>query len=186
MSCSRVQAELLGHFAFGGELGPRSLPHLEHLESCADCRREVGIDRALVMQLRGALRDRVEGGAPSEASWGLVRQRTVDRPSQPWTGRVQQWRSILSTATAAGVLVFAATTASRTAFSPGTQSPAFIASVASRAVPPVEETSRWPDRQVNRYDPALPVPPLPGWPMETGVVDQAANADEPPIPGRMR
>jgi anti-sigma factor RsiW len=185
MSCSRARRELLELFALGEELGPRSGPHLAHLESCADCRREMGIDRALVENLRRALRARVEGRAPSEGSWGLVRRRTVDRPMRPWTVRVVHWGGIASAA-AAGIMMFAVATAPGTTLFPGTESP-FVASAARRAVPPVEEARGWPPEHSSTYPAPQTYPPLPGWPMQTQISDEAATRDgEPPIPGRMR
>jgi hypothetical protein len=185
MSCSQVRRELLEHFALREELGPRSWPHLAHLESCAECRREVGIDRELVKQLRRALRERVEDSAPSEASWRLVRHRTLDRPVQPWMVRVLHWGGILSAA-AAAVMMFAVATAPGTAVFPGTQSP-FLASAARRAVPPVEEARAWPPVGEITYHRPQADPPLPGWPMETQLADAVAlNFGEPPVTGHMR
>jgi len=186
MSCSQVRRELLEHFAFREELGPRSWPHLAHLESCADCREEVGIDRELVKHLRRALQERVEGSAPSEASWGLVRRRTVERPVKPWTVRVPQWGGILSAA-AAGIMVFAVATASETRLLPTTQSPAFVASLARRAVAPLDEAGGWALAHSTTYRAPQAIPPLPGWPMETQLADEVVTRfGEPPITGRMR
>lgn len=77
MSCRKASRELLERFRFGEELGPSLEPHLAHLQSCAACRTEVGLDRALVVQLRNALRARVAGAAPSPNSWELVRERAL-------------------------------------------------------------------------------------------------------------
>jgi anti-sigma factor RsiW len=151
-----------------------------------DCRREVGIDRELVENLRRALRERVEGSAPSEASWGLVRRRTVDRPVRPWTVRVLRWGGMASAA-AAGIMMFAVATTSPTRLLPGAQSPVFVASLARRAVPPVEEAIGWPPANSNTYPAAQADPPLPGWPMDTQTADEGATSNgDPPIPGRMR
>lgn len=183
MSCSQARRELLESFALGEELGPRSEPHLSHLESCAPCRREMGIDRELVENLRRALRQRVEGAAPPEASWGLVRRRTVDRPVRPWTVRVVHWRGMVSAA-AAGIMMFAVATAPETTLLPVTQSP-FVASAARRVVP-VEEARAWPPEPSSTYLAPQKYPP-PGWPMQTHFPDEAATRDgEPPIPGLMR
>jgi anti-sigma factor RsiW len=185
MTCSQVRRELLEHFAFREELGPSSGPHLAHLESCADCRREVGMDRALVRQLRRALRERVEGSSPSVASWELVRRRTVDRPVRPWTVRVLQWRGVVSAA-AAGIMVFAVATAPQTRVLPGAQSPVFVAPSARRGVPPVDEGSVWSLALANTYWAPRADAPLPGWPMATQMADEVAtNFSEPPT-GRMR
>lgn len=182
MSCSQVRRELLEHFAFREELGPRSWPHLAHLESCADCRQEVGIDRELVKHLRRALRERVEGSASSEASWELVRRRTVDRP-KPWTVRTLRWGGMASAA-AAGIMMFAVATAPETRLLPGPQSPVSVASSATRVVPPVEE---WPPADAITYWAPQADAPLPGWPMATQMADEVAlSFGEPPITGRMR
>ncbi len=184
MSCSRARRELLECFALGEELGPRSGPHLAHLESCAECRRELGVDRELVENLRRALRQRVGNGASSEASWGAVRRRTVDRPLRPWTVGVVHWRSMVSAAAAAGMMVFAVATAPQTTLLPVTQSP-FVASAARRVVPPLED-ARPPDFPSSTYL-APPRYPPPGWPMQTQFPDDAGSREgEPPIPGLMQ
>jgi anti-sigma factor RsiW len=186
MSCSQVRRELLEHFALSGELGPRSGPHLAHIESCAECRQEVGIDRELVKQLRRALRDRVEGGAPSEASWELVRRRTVDRPVRPWSVRALHWGGMASAA-AAGIMMFAVATAPETRLLPGTQSPVFVASAARRAVPPVEEGTGWLPASSNPYRAPQADGPLPGWPMAMQMEDELPTGfGDPPITGHMR
>jgi anti-sigma factor RsiW len=88
MTCRKARRELLERFRFGEELDARSAPHLEHLQTCPDCREEVGLDRALVGQLRRALQARVEGYDPSPSSWQLVRERALAAESGPslWTG----------------------------------------------------------------------------------------------------
>ena len=185
MSCKRAQRELLEHFALGEELGSRSAPHLAHLQSCADCRREVGIDRELVENLRRALRARVDGSAPSEASWELVRRRTIDRPARSWTARVVQWGGMVSVAAAAGTMMFAVATAPESRF-PGTQSP-FVASAAKRAVPPVDEASGLSGADASMYIAPRTEPPLPGWPVRPRLSDHAASRDgDPPVTGHMR
>jgi anti-sigma factor RsiW len=93
MSCRKVSRELLERFRFGEELDARSAPHLEHLQTCLACREEVGIDRALVTQLRRALQARVEGYAPSPTSWQLVRDRALAADERglawsTWFGRL--------------------------------------------------------------------------------------------------
>jgi len=183
VTCSRARRELLEQFALGEELGPRSGPHLAHLESCADCRREVGIDRQLVKSLRRALGERVEGYAPSEASWGAVRRRTVDRPVRPWTARVVHWGGMVSAAAAAGVMIFAVATAPEMQLFPRIQS-GFVGSATSRAVPPVEEARGGP----LAYQPPHVAPQtdtlLPGQRMQMKMGDQATPPDgEPAIPG---
>jgi anti-sigma factor RsiW len=186
VSCSEARRQLLEYFALGEELTSRSGPHLAHLESCADCRREMGIDRELVENLRRALRERVEGHAPSEASWGLVRGRTVDRTVRPWTLRAMHWRGMVSAAAAAGIMIFAVATAPETRLLPETQS-LFVASATRRAVPPVEEDRGVPPELSSRYLAPQTYPPLPGWPMQTHEPDETALLHgELPIPAGMR
>lgn len=82
MSCRRVSRELLERFRFGAELDLRSEPHLAHLELCGTCREEVGLDRALVVQLRRALRARVGDATPPRGSWEAVRARALAAPDE--------------------------------------------------------------------------------------------------------
>jgi hypothetical protein len=146
----------------------------------------VGIDRELVENLRRALRERVEGHAPSEASWEQVRRRTVDRPVRPWTTRVVQWGGMLSAAAAAGIMLFTVATAPESRLGQGTQS-LFVASVPRRAVPPIDEGAGWASAQLSRDAAPQADAPLPGWPMQTQMSDAAARPEsEPPIIKRMR
>ena len=87
MTCRKARRELLERFRFGEELDARSAKHLEHLQTCFACREEVGLDRALVAQLRRALQARVEGYDPSPSSWQLVRERALATEGGPslWT-----------------------------------------------------------------------------------------------------
>lgn len=185
MSCSQARRELLEYFALGEDLTPHSAPHLAHLESCADCRREMGIDRELVRNLRLALRGRVEGHARSGASWEQVRSRTVDRPARPWTAHVMHWRGMVSAAAAAGMMLFAVATAPPTATLHLTQSS--FASAARRVVPPVEDASSWPAPLSSAYVRPQAYPPLPGWPMQTRTSEEVATLNgDLPIPDGMR
>jgi len=76
MSCHRVSRELLERIRFG-ELDRRSAPHIDHLAGCARCQEEVGIDRALIRQLRRALAERVEDSEPSPMAFAAVRERAL-------------------------------------------------------------------------------------------------------------
>lgn len=108
MSCRRVSRELLERFRFGEELGPNSEPHLAHLQSCSACRTEVGLDRALVVQLRNALRARVAGAAPSPRSWELVRERALaPEGSRTRRGDVWRWVRLAPAAAAMSLMIFA-------------------------------------------------------------------------------
>jgi len=156
------------------------------MQSCADCRREIGIDRALVKNLRRALRERVEGSAPSGASWQLVRRRTVDRPERPWTARVVQWGGMASAAAVAAVMLFAVVTTPESNLFPGTQSP-FVASAARRAVPPLDEGNNPLMEQSTAYVAPDTDLPLPGWRTRTQISDAPFSRDgEPQTTIRMR
>jgi anti-sigma factor RsiW len=112
MSCRRVSRELLERFRFGEELDSRSDPHLAHLQSCTVCREEVGLDHALVVQLRRALQARVAGHAPSDRSWEAVRARALVAEAGPtWSARGVRWARLLPAGAAMAVMVFAVATA---------------------------------------------------------------------------
>ncbi len=108
MSCRRVSRELLERFRFGEELDVRSDPHLAHLQTCGACRQEVGLDRALVVQLRRALRERVGDATPPAGSWDAVRARALAPPAR---GSVRAlligWARVLPAAVAVGVMTIA-------------------------------------------------------------------------------
>jgi len=108
MSCRRVSRELLERFRFGEELDLRSDPHLAHLQTCAACRTEVGLDRALVGQLRTALRARVAGATPSPGSWQVVRDRALalDAPGSGMSS-IWRWMRLAPAAAAMSLMVFA-------------------------------------------------------------------------------
>lgn len=100
MSCGRVRRELLEIVRFG-EFGPSAASHLDHLSSCRPCRDEVGLDRALVAQLRRALEARLEPGTPPSRAWYAI-LREVQRPEPragvlTWSASLVGW---LRTATA--------------------------------------------------------------------------------------
>jgi hypothetical protein len=116
MSCARVCRELLELSRFG-ELDVRSAPHIEHLVDCRACRDVIGLDRALVQQLRVALQARIEGAAPSSAAWDGILRRTQG----PETGMAAWFRrrsavvlSRLRTATAVSATALAVLIASGT------------------------------------------------------------------------
>lgn len=112
MSCRRVSRELLERFRFGEELDSRSGPHLAHLQACTVCREEVGLDHALVVQLRRALQARVAGHAPSEGTWDAVRARALVGDAGPtWSARVFRWARLLPAGAAMAVMVLAVATA---------------------------------------------------------------------------
>lgn len=90
MSCRRIRRELLWLVRFG-DFDAGSAPHLDHLASCQDCRDEVGLDRALVRQLRTALAGRVHDASPSPSAWeGVLARMRQPEPSalRPWSARL--------------------------------------------------------------------------------------------------
>jgi hypothetical protein len=90
MSCRRIRRELLWLVRFG-DFDAGSAPHLEHLSSCQDCRDEVGLDRALVRQLRTALAARIGDATPSPSAWeGVLARMRQPEPSvaRPWTSKL--------------------------------------------------------------------------------------------------
>jgi len=177
---------MLQLFAFGEELGPRSGPHLAHLASCAECRQDLAIDRQLVRQLRRALRERVDGSAPSAASWERVRSRTLDREVRPWTAIVLRWGRMLPAAVAC-IVVFAVATAPEAGLSPGTRPPYLDASLATRALVPLEEAGDSASVQSSMRRAAEADLPPKGWATRTQTADDdATNSGEPTFPGRMR
>lgn len=112
MSCRRVTRELLERFRFGEELDARSDAHLAHLQTCMSCREEVGLDHALVIQLRRALQARVAGHAPSERSWEAVRQRALVVEAGPtWAERLVRLARLAPAGAAMALMVFAVATA---------------------------------------------------------------------------
>ncbi len=89
MSCRRIRRELLWLVRFG-DLDAGSAPHLEHLAGCQGCRDEVGLDRALVRQLRTALAERIGDASPSPSAWEgvLARMAQPEPMGRPWSARL--------------------------------------------------------------------------------------------------
>ena len=108
MSCRRASRELLERFRFGEALDGRSDRHLAHLETCHACREQVGLDQALVAQLRRALRARVAGQNPAPGSWEVVRQRAIaEAPRRTWSQQVARFMRFMPAGAAMAVMVFA-------------------------------------------------------------------------------
>jgi hypothetical protein len=90
VSCRRIRRELLWLVRFG-DFDAASAPHLEHLAGCQGCRDEVGLDRALVRQLRTALAARIGDASPSPSAWeGVLARMSQPEPSilRPWSARL--------------------------------------------------------------------------------------------------
>ncbi len=155
MSCRRVSRELLERFRFGEELDFRSEPHLQHLQSCGPCRDAVGLDRALVVQLRRALQARVADAAPPATTWEAVRARALS-PDQGRAshGSLWRWIRMLPAATVMTMMIFAVSVA------PDSERPAAI------------KARNW------AVYPALPAPE-PDWQMPWWL---AARTGPPPAP----
>ncbi len=81
MSCERIAREVIEFFRFG-DLDARSAPHLDHLAACPSCRDKVGLDRAVVIQLKRALAARIDGHAASPGVWIEIRRRALE-PEPP-------------------------------------------------------------------------------------------------------
>ncbi len=89
MSCRRISRELIERFRFGEELDSRSAPHLAHLADCDTCRKEVGLERSLVLRLQRALRARVAGQDPSPRAFNAVRIRAIaEEDHVSWRSRL--------------------------------------------------------------------------------------------------
>jgi len=108
MTCRRICRELLWLTRFG-EIGQDSAPHLEHLAACHACRDEVGVDRAMVQQLRFALAERVGDAMPSPTAWDGILER-MRRP-EPRLSRVRAWTVRLAAGLRAGTAMAGASLA---------------------------------------------------------------------------
>jgi hypothetical protein len=97
MSCRRIRRELLWLVRFG-DLDGGSAPHLDHLAGCRACRDEVGLDRALVRQLRTALAARIGDASPSPSAWEGVLARMAEPEPSPW----RSWSTRLASVLRAG------------------------------------------------------------------------------------
>jgi len=82
MRCRSVSRDLLPRVHFSPGRDSHAIPNAEHLLSCAACRREWEINRALGVQLERALRARVDDVRPSSITWQLIRQRVLDPDDQ--------------------------------------------------------------------------------------------------------
>jgi anti-sigma factor RsiW len=184
MSCSQLRRELQEQVRYREELGSRSGRHLAHLESCASCRDEVGIDRELVAQLRTALRERVEGGAPSAVSWELIRRRTMERPPSQWAVRLLKLGRLLPAATAA-VMIFAVASTQPAGPMNGTIPPAAVRSSGAQALPGAGQAVAWQPSWQYMHAPQG-VSELPTFPIEARTIDARPMIGLPPIPGRMQ
>jgi hypothetical protein len=106
MSCRRLRRELLWLVRFG-ELDAGSARHLDHLAGCRECRDEVGLDRALVRQLRTALAERIGDATPSPSAWEGV----LARMAQPEAAAIRSWTARLASLLRAGSAVAGASLA---------------------------------------------------------------------------
>jgi hypothetical protein len=178
MSCRRVSRELLERFRFGEELDARSEPHLLHLQSCGSCRDEVGLDRALVAQLRRALQARVADASPPETSWSAVRARAVaPQPAGRGPSPLVRRLRLMPAAVAVSVMIFAVSVA-RDADLP--------AQIRVDNRPPYQGIPKaeppWEMPWYLRYRPVVPVPPS-GIGFLPTEVDDATQPDPPRASG---
>lgn len=122
MSCRKVRRDLLDRFRFG-EVDRCSSGHLDHLDDCASCREEIGIDQELVRQLRRALQARVAGRSASAGAFAEIRRRALAETgpafaagapplaSSRWA-RLLSWRTSLRILAAGSALAFVAVVSS--------------------------------------------------------------------------
>jgi hypothetical protein len=104
MSCRDARRGLTELFRFG-ELNPGTAPHLDHLSACRACRDEVGLDRALVRDLRRALHERVDGHQPSATAWEAVLRRAQADEPRRWPAALRVgWAPLIGRLRAAGAL----------------------------------------------------------------------------------
>ncbi|MEO8510215.1 MAG: hypothetical protein ABI534_03135 [Chloroflexota bacterium] len=105
MSCRNVSRELLERLRFG-ELDRRSASHIDHLAGCARCQDTVGLDRALVRQLRRALAERVEDVEPSPMAFAAVRERAMrEEEHATWFSRTWRWVRLAPAGAAMAVML---------------------------------------------------------------------------------
>lgn len=178
MSCRRISRELLERFRFG-ELDGRHAGHLDHLEHCAACREAVGLDQALVRQLRRAMRERVESASPSSEAWPLIRQRVlVDVAAGGRWPSVRQLSSPLRAMAAAAALLLI------TVFSTGQVNELQQErSFAPRTIPGFVESSSIPPQRLSRARPlVLNLPPQARSSGATALADASSAAISLPDP----
>jgi hypothetical protein len=107
-----------------GDVGDCSPAQLDHLDGCHGCRDEIGVDQAVVRQVRRALRARVAGRSPSPDAFAHIRRRALagalvapDAPAAAprrgsrW-GRLLQLRTPLRTLAAGSALALIAVVSS--------------------------------------------------------------------------
>jgi hypothetical protein len=157
MSCRRICRELLWLVRFG-PFDAQSAPHLEHLSGCSACRDEVGLDRALVRQLRTALEARVGVAVPSPTAWEGVLERM--RQPEPRLLRLRSWPMRFAAALRAGTAMAGAGLA-------------LVLALNLEVVPigPVVQPEPVPDRQGGSPD------GIPQW-IETSPIVQAPATDD--------
>ncbi len=142
MSCRRASRELLERFRFGEELDARSDPHLAHLQTCQICRDEVGLDQALISQLRRALHARVADLVPSPNAWRVVRARLSQPAAPSLFARLGRWTRLLPAGAAMALMLVV------------------IAGSPDRAGTGARQTWTWPS-QVSEREVGVPEPELP-------------------------
>ena len=107
-----------------GDVARCSAAQLDHLDGCHGCRDEIGVDQAVVRQVRRALQARVAGRSPSPQAFAQIRQRALaeEPPAatraalapQPASrlGRLLQLRTPLRTLAAGSALALIAVVSS--------------------------------------------------------------------------
>jgi hypothetical protein len=196
MSCRKVRRDLVDRFRFG-EVDGCSSGHLDHLDGCASCREEIGIDQALVRQLRRALQARVEGRSASPNAFAEIRRRALAENAPALVGAVPQpdasrwarlisWRASLRMLAAGTALAFIAVVSSGqlTSLNQGAQLAA--SSVRWQGL---VETASLPNLEPWDMHRALGIPPPPrpsGLTRQADAVGVVAVAPAVPQPGATR
>lgn len=146
--CSQTRS-LLELLRYGDD--PPAAAHLDHLQRCEACRRELAAHRLLEGQVRRVLRSRVEGGESSAHSWRAVRAEARSSPraqAAPSRGRgLGAGFSGVAALSAAALFLAVASAPAASNADPRLarpEPPPHVAMVVEVAQPPEEIEDPWP------------------------------------------
>jgi hypothetical protein len=119
-----MRRQLVDRVRFG-DIAGCSAAQLDHLDGCNGCRDEIGVDQAVVRQVRRALQARVAGRSASPEAFAQIRRRALAEspaalvanaaaPARPTSrlGRLLQLRTPLRTLAAGSALALIAVVSS--------------------------------------------------------------------------